>query len=121
MAGRGRAGAEEPGQRHFGQFVPVCSVPGTVTGPAALSVPPAAAAAAAVGLGDLLLRLPELADWLGQLHGQRERHGLRLTAARLQPVAVPEPAAAATAAALEAELSAGEEKGKEREGKRRSG
>lgn len=96
----------------------MCSVPGTATGRAALSVPPAAAAA--VGLGDLLLRLPELADWLGQLHGQRERHGLRLTAARLQPGAVPEPAAAATAAALEAELSAGEEKGKERKGKRRS-
>lgn len=108
----------ELGQGRFGLTVPVCSVPvlGTVTGPAALFVPPAAAAAAAVaaavaaGLDDLLLRLPELADWLGRLHGQHERHGLRLTAEQLQPGAAPEPAAATTAAAPATKLSTDKEK-----------
>lgn len=103
---------EELGQGHFGLSVPVCSVPvpGIATGPAALFVPPAAAAAA--GLGDLLLRLPELADWLGQPRGQHERHGLHLTAAQLQPGAVPEPAAATTAAVLAIKLSTAEKKKK---------
>lgn len=101
----------ELGQGRFGLTVPVCSVPvlGTVTGPAAPFVPPAAAAVAA-GLDDLLLRLPELADWLGRLHGQHERHGLRLTAEQLQPGAAPEPAAATTAAALATKLSTDKEK-----------
>lgn len=102
---------EELGQGHFGLPVPVCSAPvlGTATGLAALFVLPAAAAAsaaavAAAGIGDLLPRLPELADWLEQLHGQHERHGLHLTAAQLQPGAVPELAAATTAAVLATKL-----------------
>ncbi len=113
---------EEVGQGHFGLSVPVCSVPvpGTATGPAALFVPPAAAAAAA-GLADWLLRLPELADWLGRLRGQHERRGLRWTAAQLQPGAAPEPAAATTAAALAKELSTGKERGEERRGEERRG
>ncbi len=114
---------EEVGQGHFGLSVPVCSVPvpGTATGPAALSAPPAAAAAAAVaaGLADLLLRLPELADWLGQLHVQHERRGLRWTAAQLQPGAALEPAAATTAAVLATALSTGKEKGEERRREKR--
>lgn len=109
--------AVEVGQGHFGLSVPVCSVPvpGTAIGPAALSVPPAVAAA---GLADLLLRLPELADWLGRLRGQRERRGLRWTAAQLQPGAAPEPAAATTAAGLATELSAGKEEKRRDEGKK---
>ena len=109
--------AVEVGQGHFGLSVPVCSVPvpGTATGPAALSVLPAAAAAAAAGLADLLLRLPELADWLGRLRGQRERRGLRWTAAQLQPGVAPEPAAATTAAGQATELSTGKEE-KRRDG-----
>ena len=115
--------AVEVGQGHFGLSVPVCSVPvpGTATGPAALSVPPAAAAAAAAaaaGLADLLLRLPELADWLGRLHGQREQRGLRWTAAQLQPGAAPEPAAATTAAGLATELSTGKDEKRIEEGKK---
>ncbi len=113
---------EEVGQGHFGLSVPVCSVPvpGAVTGPAALSAaPPAAAAvAAAAGLADLLLRLPELADWLGRLHVQHERRGLRWTAAQLQQGAALEPVAATTAAVLATELSTGEKK-EERRGEER--
>lgn len=106
---------EELGQGHFGLSVPVCSVPvpGIATGPVALFVPPAAAAA---GLGDLLLQLPELDDWLGQPHGQHERHALHLTAAQLQPGAAPEPAAATTAAVLAIKLSTAEKTEEERIG-----
>lgn len=65
-------------------------------------------AAAAAGLGDSSLQLPELADWPERRRGQRGRRALHLSAARLRPGAAPEPAAAATAAAPEAEPSASE-------------
>lgn len=97
---------EEAGRGHSERSALVCSVPvpGTATGPADPFVPPADAAA---GLADLLL--PELADWLGRLRGQRERRGLHWTAAQLQPGAAPEPAAATSAAVLATEPSTGGE------------
>lgn len=101
---------EEVGQGHFGCFAPVCSVPVPGTEPSALSVlyVAVAVAFAAAGLADLLLQLPELADWLERRHGQHELHGLHWTAARQQPGAVPEPAAATAVAALAIKLSAAE-------------
>lgn len=97
---------EEVGRGHFGCSLPVCSVPGTASEPAGLF-------AAAAGFADLLLQLLELADWPGQLHGQRGPHGLHWTAAQRQPGVAPEPAAKATAAVPAAGLSTGKEEGKE--------
>lgn len=114
---------EEVGQGRFGRSAPVYSVPGTATESAAPIDPLAAVVvvAAAAGLADWLLQLPELADWLGRLRGQRELHGLHWTAAQLQPGAALEPAAATAAAAPATELSTGgkDERREEKQGEER--
>lgn len=113
---------EEVGQGCFGRSAPVYSVPGTATESAAPIDPLAAVVVvAAAGLADWLLQLPELADWLGRLRGQRELHGLHWTAAQLQPGAALEPAAATAAAAPATELSTGgkDEREEEKQGEER--
>lgn len=110
---------EEVGQGRFGRSAPVYSVPGTATESAAPLA--AVVVVAAAGLADWLLQLPELADWLGRLRGQRELHGLHWTAAQLQPGAALEPAAATAAAAPATELSTGgkDERREEKQGEER--